>query len=295
MVNEIKMGRKKLIADPIKSISLNDGGGGAREIVIQIATALGFKIHEDELGVSAYGGNTIRIADHCTFMQTWVDYGTWNSPVRLDVVIEDSPTQPKTQVTNGYNFTITEFVHNSSNIDPQSARMIAYDIRNVLNGNQYANNVRGEKRILKSTSTTSESILRTKKLFRLTESDLHRIIKKSVKRILNESWPPNEYLSQNEYEVSFTFYISLGENQPEYKRSILEKDRLLDMLDRRPQIVNYDVEKDDEDWCINCIANITAKNIKVVDRKMEKLLEPIYTTWDYHYIKGLNTDEYWQP
>lgn len=154
MVNELKMVEKKLVTGPIKTISFNDGGGGAREIVIQIATALGFKIHEDKLGVSAYGGNTIRISDHCTYMQTWVDEGTWNSPVRLDVVIEDSPTQPKTQVTNGYYFTITEFVHDSSNIDPKSARMIAYDIRNVLNGNQYANNIHGEKMIIKPTSST---------------------------------------------------------------------------------------------------------------------------------------------
>ena len=49
--NEIKK-KKMTIKDPIKRIGLN-GGNGAREIVIQIATALNFKIHEDEKGVSA--------------------------------------------------------------------------------------------------------------------------------------------------------------------------------------------------------------------------------------------------
>ena len=55
--------RKAVVSDPIKRIGLN-GGNSAREIVIQIARALGFKIHEDNKGVSAYGGNSIRIADH---------------------------------------------------------------------------------------------------------------------------------------------------------------------------------------------------------------------------------------
>ncbi|MGM9845255.1 MAG: hypothetical protein ACI30K_03395 [Muribaculaceae bacterium] len=47
---------KQLINDPIKSINYN-GVGDAREIVRMIAKALGFKIHENEEGISAYGGN----------------------------------------------------------------------------------------------------------------------------------------------------------------------------------------------------------------------------------------------
>ena len=142
--------RKAVVSGPIKKIGLN-GGNSAREIVIQIAKALGFKIHEDDKGVSAYGGNSIRIADHCTYMQTWVDNETWNAPTRLDVVIEDEPTEAVTQVRIGYDFNITEFVSQSNDIDPQKARMIAYDIRNTMNGNPYANNVRGERRNLIAT------------------------------------------------------------------------------------------------------------------------------------------------
>lgn len=71
------MNRKKNSkADYIKKINLqNPNGGSAREIVIMIANVLGFKIHENSYGVSAYGGNKsiwFRIADHCTYMQTWV-------------------------------------------------------------------------------------------------------------------------------------------------------------------------------------------------------------------------------
>ena len=183
--------RKAIVRNSIKRIGL-DCGNRAREIVLQIAIALGFKIHEDEFGVSAYGGNAIRISDHCTYMQTWVDNETWNAPVRLDVVIEDEPTEAVTQVRVGYDFTITEFVSQSSDIDTQKARMIAYDMRSAMNGNPYANNVRGEKRNLVATHGNNTQQINcnsnmNKNKIRLTESQLHRIIKESLKRILSET------------------------------------------------------------------------------------------------------------
>ena len=128
-----------------------------------------------------------------------------------------------------------------------------------------------------------------KKLIRLTESDLQRIVKESVNRILKES------TYNNEYEVDFTFFISLGHNETEYEESISRKDNLLDLLDTMQEIVNYEVENDGEDWCVNCIANVTAKSIKQVDSKMKKLLLDTDCFWDYHYIKGLNNNEHWQP
>lgn len=183
--------RKEIVRNSIKRIGL-DCGNRAREIVLQIAIALGFKIYEDEFGVSAYGGNAIRISDHCTYMQTWVDNETWNAPLRLDVVIEDEPTEAVTQVRVGYDFTITEFVSQSSDIDTQKARTIAYDIRNAMNGNPYANNVRGEKRNLVAThgNNTQQINCNTnmnKNKIRLTESQLHNMISESVKRILSET------------------------------------------------------------------------------------------------------------
>lgn len=158
MLTEIRKDKIKLIKDPIKRMSYN-GSGSAREVVRMIALALSLKIHEDEYGISAYGGNAIRIADHCTYMQTWVDRGTWNSPIRLDVVIEEEPTQAVTQVKNGYDFTIVEFVYDITDVDTQNARTIAYDIRNVINGNQYANNARGKRRTLKSTHNSNETLM----------------------------------------------------------------------------------------------------------------------------------------
>ena len=188
MLSEIRKDKMKLIKDPIKRMSYN---GSAREVVRMIALALGFKIHEDEYGISAYGGNAIRIADHCTYMQTWVDRGTWNAPIRLDVVIEEEPTQAVKQVKKGYDFTIVEFVYNITEVDTQNARTIAYDIRNVINGNQYANNARGERRALKSTHNSNENKQYNKKrnmkrTIRLTESELKNMITESVKMVLRE-------------------------------------------------------------------------------------------------------------
>ena len=94
----------------------------------------------------------------------------------------------------------------------------------------------------------------------------------------------------NEYEVSFTFFISLEEEE-----SIATKDELLDLLDTINEVSDYDVDNDGEDWCINCIAIVNASKINSVFNKMEKLLKDTNISWDYHYIKGLNTSEYWQP
>ena len=187
----MKPNRKpKTNSDPIRRIQLNSSLN-AKEIVKRIASALGFKIHENEKGVSAYGGNAIRLADHCTYMQTWFDNGTWKAPIRLDVVIEDKPTQAVTQVKNGFDFTVTEFVYKLNEIDLQKARVIAYDIKNVLNGNTFANNVRGEKRYLVSTHRNNKKLncdrnINNKSLIRLTESDLRRIIRESVNKLLVE-------------------------------------------------------------------------------------------------------------
>lgn len=147
----------------IRCIDINVQYNVATEIVRQIAFALNFKIHEDEQGISAYGGNGIRISDHCTYLQTWIDNKTWNASTRLDIVIEQSPTQPRTQVQDGYDFTIVEFVYKAEDMTPEKARMIAYDIKNALSTGQYTNNVRGKKRIIRSTneSNTIREVLST--------------------------------------------------------------------------------------------------------------------------------------
>lgn len=172
----------------------------AREIVRTIASALGWKIHETAEGISAYSpSKALRIADHRTYMQTWVDNGSWNKPIKADVVIEDEPTKGATMVRIGYDFTIPEFVHPAESMTPEIAKNIAFDLKQSMENKPYANNARGQGIMLKSThtNTTQQNTNNNKKLncnrnmnknrIRLTESQLHRVIKESVEKMLKES------------------------------------------------------------------------------------------------------------
>ena len=69
----------------------------------------------------------------------------------------------------------------------------------------------------------------------------------------------------------------------------------MDLLDSISEVDVYDVTNDGEDWCINCILTFSCRSIKFAHEQAEKLLKEVNATWDYHYIKGTNNDEYWQP
>ena len=246
MLSEIRKDKMKLIKGPIKRMSYN-GNGSAREVVRMIALALGFKIHEDEYGISAYGGNAIRIADHCTYMQTWVDRGTWNAPIRLDVVIEEEPTQAVTQVKKGYDFTIVEFVYNITDVDTQNARTIAYDIRNVINGNQYANNARGERRALKSTHNSNENKQynknrNMKRTIKLRESELKRMIAESIKKVVNEGTTYDDTIQKWDKIIEQVGCEQMVNDIFNYLNS--------DQLDKLVEWFNQDYElwDDDQEW-----------------------------------------------
>ena len=91
------------------------------------------------------------------------------------------------------------------------------------------------------------------------------------------------------YEIGFVFFIESA--------NVADKDRLLDELDLIDEVVSYDVTDDGEDWNIECVAVIESgatRNIdNAIDKKLRKLLPNV--CWDYHYIRGLNNDYYWQP
>ena len=197
--------KKKPLADPIKRIGLN-AEPLARDIVIQIANALGLKVKYDKdeegniIGVSAYGGDCLRLADHCTYLQTWVDAGTWKSPYRKDVVIEDEDTFAMEQVQEGYDFDVDEYVIKSQDMDVNKAKMIAYDIRNAINTGIYANNVGAERRHLVATHklstpeneesnneiNESKTNKNMKNTIKLNEEQLRQIVAESVKKVLGE-------------------------------------------------------------------------------------------------------------
>ncbi len=209
---------EKFLLCEVKKFPKNDSRGKVRnmtfnsnkavDIVRDIAIALNFEIKEDKdengniKGVSAYGGRTIRISDHRTYMQTWVSSGAYKSSVRLDIVIEDEKTEGKSDIQNDVEpFTITEFVYKSSDMNMEKVKLIVFDILNVINGNGYANNARGKKIPITAThakpSTLTNNNLKEhtiynknkiklrnkmKRTIRLTEGDLRR----QVEGALNE-------------------------------------------------------------------------------------------------------------
>lgn len=117
----------------------------ASDIVRMIADALDFPVYMEDGKLSAYGGNAIRIANYRADLQKWVDKNTWNAPIRLDIVIEDKPTEAQTQVKKGYNFDVIEYIHKTGDIDSEKTKIIASDIKKVINGSPYANTVGGKK------------------------------------------------------------------------------------------------------------------------------------------------------
>lgn len=275
-------GKRKTISDPIKRINI-ESPMCAAEIVRTLARALGFEIHESPKGISAYGGNSIRIADHCTYMQTWVDNGTWNAPCRIDIVIEDRQTYPVTQVKQGFDFTIDEFVYDINDVDPQMVRLIAYDIRNAINTKHYANNVRGRYSKITSThSPQNQSVTESRnhrRTIRLTESKLRNIIKESVMRemgmlsesqksrslnhtlqqIINGEEPKNVFYRVRDFgeyrlvNLSFKYNLINKEGQPLFNTWFDDCDVFWDgyarvVLDRKYNLLNKEGQFVSDTW-----------------------------------------------
>ena len=97
------------------------------------------------------------------------------------------------------------------------------------------------------------------------------------------------------YEVSFVFFISLGETEEDYNISVTKKNQFIKELNKKTELRSYDAYEDGEDWCIDCIAYINAKSIKDTEKIMENVFGKLDYTFDYHYIKGIDNSDYWQP
>lgn len=91
------------------------------------------------------------------------------------------------------------------------------------------------------------------------------------------------------YEIGFVFFVALDDEDS------ARKDALLDELDLIDEIDSYDVTRDDEDWNIECTATLSAKSVNDADKRLTKLLYDLPYTWDYHYIKGIDNTDYYQP
>ncbi|MCR4613451.1 MAG: hypothetical protein K5778_05565 [Bacteroidaceae bacterium] len=120
----------------------------ARPMIRELAFALNFEIHEDNEGISAYGGDCIRIADHRTNLKSWIDNGTYKSPYRYSIVIENVRTTPQIQVMEGYDFTVEEISYIAQEVSPKQLQLLADDIANTIKNGEYPNHICGIKYIL---------------------------------------------------------------------------------------------------------------------------------------------------
>ena len=99
---------------------------------------------------------------------------------------------------------------------------------------------------------------------------------------------------QHTYEASISFFIANDEYDV-----INRKDKFLDALDEIDEIDYTDVYDDGEDWCIDCIANLTLTPQGDVSDQIYNIINNILPDnapcWDFHYIKGIDNDYEWQP
>ena len=130
-------------------------------VVWAITDCLGLKWFRDQYAdnVAAYGLNSIHISNHRTNMQTWIDNGTWNSPYRISIVIEDSPTTASTEVKDGFDFTVDEYVFNASKLHNTEMDTITIDLFFALKTGVFANRKKGEKIKLVATHDNSSTTL----------------------------------------------------------------------------------------------------------------------------------------
>ena len=91
------------------------------------------------------------------------------------------------------------------------------------------------------------------------------------------------------YEIGFVFFIE-SENTE-------EKNKLVSDLNRMNQITVTDIYNDGEDWNVECTATIECNATKKIDDAIHNILIDLLPNvcWDYHYIKGIDNDFYWQP
>lgn len=97
------------------------------------------------------------------------------------------------------------------------------------------------------------------------------------------------------YAVSFVFFISLGETEKDYNISFEEKTQFVRDINKKDELKSYDVYQDDENWCIECVAHIKAKSIDEVKNVMKQAFGNYSHDFWYHYIKGIDNSDYWEP
>ena len=185
----------------------------SREIIKKVLQYVRFRVPQTEEKNSYYteiSNTLVRISNHCTRLRVWDDIleknPKWKGKPIISIVFEDNEDtfdEVDCLALKRYRMKpikVTEYVYRLQGdpqlITPQDEQLIINGIKQIQNG-----------RYTDATNKCAEPILRVsqnppstppnnrlncnlnmnKKLIRLTESDLHKIVKELVLNVLNES------------------------------------------------------------------------------------------------------------
>ena len=213
--------------------------------VESIGETLGLTKVNDSMGVSYYGiseNTVVRIADHSTYLQTWIDHDTYEKENKYSIVIEVNPSNPNPIVNRNVElFIVKEFKHKLKMLNGDAIVELANAIKGAIGpGGQFSNPFKVKSKLIASKyqpsqndntqptnkqnnnndnkqNTKMKTENRKRNVVRLTESKLKQIVSESVKRVLRE----NQMSDENCYSV---FYKDGDEANDYYlsKRDALE-------------------------------------------------------------------------
>lgn len=188
----------------------------SREIIKKVLQYVRFRVPQTEEKDSYYteiGNTLVRISNHCTWLYRWDEIleknHKWKVKPIVSIVFEDSGNTftDKCLVLRRFRMKpikVMEYVYqlqgNPQFITPKDERLIINGIKQIQGGKYTDLTNKCSEPILRisqnppneppsKTMNTNENKQYTnmdKKLIRLTESDLHRIVKESVNNILRD-------------------------------------------------------------------------------------------------------------
>lgn len=186
----------------------------SREIIKKVLQYVRFRVPQTEEKNSYYteiGNTLVRISNHCTRLRVWDEIleknPKWKGKPIISIVFEDDEDtfdEVDCLVLKRFRMKpikVTEYVYRLQGapqfITPQDERLIISGIKQVQGGKYTDLTNKCSEPILKVSQNPpsvppNNQELNTeqymdKKLIRLTESDLHKIVKESVNKILNET------------------------------------------------------------------------------------------------------------
>ena len=190
----------------------------SREIIKKVLQYVRFRVPQTEEKNSYYteiGNTLVRISNHCTRLRVYDEIleknPKWKGKPIISIVFEDDEDtfdEVDCLVLKRFRMKpikVTEYVYRLQGdpqfITPQDERLIISGIKQVQGGKYTDLTNKCSEPILRVSQNPPNTPLNNKlncnlymnkKLIRLTESDLHRIVKESVYSLLEDTKPTNE-------------------------------------------------------------------------------------------------------